>query len=85
MEKGLIFRVSETGLMFKYACTYRLGLFRVDKGHYGLAPKPKNLPQEWTWTKVTAVFPRNFEIVCGKFHSFLPIFLLKMPAMPVTV
>ena len=75
MEKGLIFRVSETGLMFKYACTYRLGLFRVDKGHFGLAPKPKYLSLNYSQRKVAADFPRNLKKLHGNFHSFLPIFL----------
>ena len=29
-------------------------------------------------------FQKKFEIMCENFDSFLPIFLLKMPAMPVT-
>ena len=77
-------RVSEIGLVCENACTYRLGLFRVYKWHYGLPPKPKNLPQKYTWTRVTAVFPRNLQIMYENFDSILPIFWWKMHAMPVT-
>ena len=60
-------RVSEIGLLCENACTYRFGLFRVYKWHYGLPPKPKNLPQEYTWTRVTAVFSKKFTNNVWKF------------------
>ena len=77
MEKGLIFRVSETGLVCEYAWTYRLGLFRVDKGHYGLAPKPKNLPQDNTQRKVTAVFQEISKFCMNIFTHFGQYFCKK--------